>query len=361
MSLSDSKGKLTQESSRPGASAVHRQQREARKKEVVLKKLRKAASLGYSPAEHEELALALSNKDKMKEMYFSDLLESAREAVEEVRKEKSDHRGGIRNVQEQQTCMAGIAREAHRVKTIEAKLAFRTLRTPRWQRVAQLMHTYVRNFEYGAFHAAIFIGDTVLEWNDSSLVIPQAVCKTEWALCSSVHSHDKGSVKAVLGSPVPVRASGEQTNQHFDSIVEKLEGIRKEKELLIEELVEVAVRYNTKHHYGVISNNCQHFVKDCLSVIGIPDDKFPFEGKVRELADILVQGGPNNTLSSDFPTHEELNSHVESHIHEMTKADIEFCICLYHLFHAFDGDRECLDQNCQEKTLHEALNKISSL
>ena len=357
MPLSKIKIKKAQtEGDGPDASTAAKQKRESQKKEYVLKKLKKAEQLDLSAEQQEQMALNLSSEAKMKEEYFGDLLKSAREAVEEVRKEKEEHKGGIRNRQEQQVCMIGIAKEAYQVKTIEVQLAFRTLRTSRWQRIAELIHRYVKNFEYGAFHAAIIIGDTVLEWNDSSLVIPQRLSDTEWAFRNSVHTYEAGSMTAELGSPVPLRATDEETEKHFHCIIEKIEGIRKEKELLVEALVEVAVRYNTKFHYGIISNNCQHFVKDCLEVLGTPNEKFPFSQRVKELADKLVRGG-QNTMSDDFATHEELSSYVAANLPQMTVPDIEYCLCLYHLFHAFQGNPKCSNATCRASQLEEELEK----
>ena len=247
--------KARAETSRPDASAVAAQERETDRKELVMKRLRKAKDLELSPQQQEEMAVTLCNETRMKETYFRHLSQCTQDAVEEVRREKTFHRGGIRNTQEQNTCMNTIHKEVYRVKALEVKLAFRTLRTEKWQRVAELIHRHVKTFEYGAFHAAIIIGDTVLEWNDSSLVIPRRFSETEWAFWSTVHTHDRERM-----SPVPVRANDQETNKHFECIIEKIEGIRQEKELLIQALVEMAVCYNTKLHYGVISNNCQHFV-----------------------------------------------------------------------------------------------------
>lgn len=360
MPLSKLKAKKGQvETSGPDASVVAAQKRENDKKEMVMKRLRKVKHLKDCSEQHGKMAMDLSNETRMKLKYFGHLLQCTEEAVEEVRRERGHHRGGIRNTQEQQSCMRSIHNEAHRVKAVEVKLAFRTLSTPRWQRVAQLIHKYVKNFEYGAFHAAIIIGDTVLEWNDSSLVIPRQFTETEWAFWSSVHVQDTESTTTMLGNPVPVRVSDQVTNEHFECIVQKIDDIRKEKELLIEALVDTAVRYNTKLHYDVLSNNCQHFVRDCLSVIGIPGDvKYPFEGKLKELADLLLKDGAQNTVSNDFATHEELSSYVKSNLEEMTQADMEYCICLYHLFHAFkEEEGECLDEMCQETNLAGAIER----
>ena len=345
--------KARAETSRPDASAVAAQERETDRKELVMKRLRKAKDLELSPQQQEEMAVTLCNETRMKETYFRHLSQCTQDAVEEVRREKTFHRGGIRNTQEQNTCMNTIHKEVYRVKALEVKLAFRTLRTEKWQRVAELIHRHVKTFEYGAFHAAIIIGDTVLEWNDSSLVIPRRFSETEWAFWSTVHTHDRERM-----SPVPVRANDQETNKHFECIIEKIEGIRQEKELLIQALVEMAVCYNTKLHYGVISNNCQHFAKDCLSAIGKSGDEKQFEGKVGELVDLLIKGGAQNTVPGDFATHEELNSHVMANLEQMTEADMEYCLCLYHLFHAFkEKESECSDRTCQEKNLEEALER----
>ena len=63
-------------------------------------------------------------------------------------------------------------------------------------------------------------------------------------------------------------------------------------------------------------------------------------------------------MSSDFATHEELSSYVKSNLEEMTQADMEYCICLYHLFHAFmEEEGEFSDKMCQETNLAEAIER----
>ena len=337
------------------ASTVARQEREVDKKEVVLNRLRKQ-KLGLSEAELEEMALNLSNTERMKQRYFTDMLQSLQEAVGVVQKEK-ESRTEIRNQREQKTCMRGIAKEAYRVKTVEVKLALCTLRTRRHQALAELINKYVRHFEYGAFHAAIIIGDIVLEWNDSNLVIPRHQSHSQWIFRGSVHSHKEGSMQGVLGEPVPVRASREETEEGFARIIDNLEHIRMEKEVLVDVLVEVAVCYNTKHEYGILSNNCQHFVKDCLKVIGSSRDSTPFEGKVKVLVDHLTREGVNSTVTDDFATHEELDAYIDTHFSEMTVADLEYCICLYHLFHAFDDVSECPKPSCKADHLQKTLTQ----
>ena len=343
------------EASGSGATAAARQQREDENKEKVLKRLKKT---DIPPAEHDELALVLSNEERMKRRYFGDLLGSAQEAVEEVRRGKATHRGGIRTFREQKTCMEDIAKEVHRVKTIEVELAFSKLNSQMWEKVARMIHKYVKRFEYGAFHAAITIGNIVLEWNNTSLVIPRKRSDTTWLFRSSVHSREEGS-EGMLCDPVPVRASAQETDEHFDHIVQSIDEIRKEKEVLVDELVRVAVNYNTKLHYDVLANNCQHFVRDCLHILGSPQESLPFEGKVRELADHLVRGRSTPAvMCNDFATHEELDVHVRSHMHEMTVEDMEYSICLYHIFHAFGGDpTKCSLGACYKNDLEQTLEK----
>ena len=339
------------------ASTRARERRKVDKKEIVLKRLRKHRDLSLTPEDLEQMALDLSDKERMKRRFFRDIQSSAQEAVMAVGRESRDRNGEIRNQKEQKSFMTAVAREAYQLKTIEVQLALCTLRTRRLQYVVELIHKYVKHFDYGAFHAAIIINGIVLEWNDGNLVIPRPASQTQWTFCSSVHSHDQGSMAAVLGEPVPPRAGATETNQHFERIIEKIKDICTEKEILIDTLVEVAVRYNTKHEYGILSNNCQHFVGDCLRVIGGTEDRFPFEGQVKELVELLVKDGTRNTITDDFATHEELDAYVTEHLSEMTVEDMKYCICLYHLFHAFREAPECDELTCQLKILETKLEQ----
>ena len=340
------------------ASSAARQRRETKKKELVLMKLRKQKTYEHCTAEElEAMALDLISEERMKQRYFGDLLRCNTEAVEAVANEK---RETIRNQGELQVCMENITREVYQVAAVEVQLALCTLQTHRVQHLAQLFNRYVRQCHYGAFHAAIIINGIVLEWNDSSLVIPRRSSETQWAFKATVHAHAQESASASL-QPVPVRAGATETNQHFDHIIEKIDGIRMEKVVLINALVEVAVRYNTKFKYGVFSNNCQDFVKDCLVVIGIDKETVPFEGQIKGLVEQLVKEGATNKVTDNFATHEELDLHIMENITDMTGEDMKYYICLYHVFHTFKDAVPCQKESCQLETLQLKLESSRGL
>ena len=339
-----------------GASDIARNERKIDKKEVVLKRLRKQQQkLGLRAEELEEMALDLSDKDRMKKKYFSELLEYLDNAVDAVQEEKKTCTE-IRNTREQNTRMQDIAREAYRIQTVEVKLALCTLRTRNVQKLAEKVNKYIKRFEYGAFHAAININGIVLEWNSSNLVIPCPQSQSQWIFERTVHNQEEGGIKGVVGESVPVRAGKDATREHFEHIIERLDEIRMEKEALIDALVEVAVRYNTKYEYGILSSNCQHFVCDCLHVIGYPEDKLPFGGQIKTLVDHLMKAGA--TTTEDFATHEDLDQYIDTlGIFEMTVEDMEYYICLYHLFHAMEDIPEDHMQSCKIGTLQERVKE----
>lgn len=350
-SVSRSKGTGGRAAAAGSMRTEAREERQGRIKALVLKKLQKANYLNIPSEQHEELALTLSSETRMRETYFADLLGMARDAVETVREEKKFHEEGIRTMEQQKTCADTIALETGRVQSIQVKLALAMLGETWKQRVADLIHRHFRSFQYGAFHAAIIVGDIVLEWNDSSLVIPRKIPTHKWLFYSSVHS----SVETTsAGNPLPLRATGEETNKHFDLTIDKIDGIRMEKEILIDALVKAAVTYNTKYNYDIVSNNCQNFARDCLKTLGIVKERFPFEGQVKELASLLVNEGPRKTACRDFATHEELDEHIATQMEEMTRADLQYCICLYHIFHQ---GVECSNQNCRLASLQNTLEK----
>ena len=344
------------------ASSAAKERRETKNKELVLKKLRKQKFYEHcTPEELDAIALDLISEERMKQRYFGKLLKCNAEAVEAVEHEKRDE---IRNRGEQEICMEKVAREVYEVANVEVQLALCELKTHRAQNLVQVFNRYVKKCHYGAFHAAILINGIVLEWNDSSLVIPRRASETQWVFHASVHTHAQGSASASL-QPIPVRAGATKTSEHFDRIIEKIDGIRMEKEALIDELVKVAVSYNTKHKYGVFSNNCQHFVKDCFYVIGIDKETHPFEGQMKELVDQLVREGATDKVTDNFATHEELDAHVMENISEMTAEDAKYYICLYHVFHTyknrFEDSAECQREFCQLRNLQQRLESCRGL
>ena len=145
-----------------------------------------------------------------------------------------------------------------------------------------------------------------------------------------------------------MRAGAAETGQHFDTIVEQLTNIKMEKEQLVDELVAVAVRYNTKFTYGLFSSNCQYFVRDCLHVMGIRDKEELFDGRLRDHAAVLMKEGLKGC--EEFNSHQDLDDYVRENLQDMNQSELEFCLCHYLIFHAFQKASPKEAWQCQSHT-----------
>lgn len=303
-----------------------------------VKKSLRASQPDLGPNEITELAECLVDEEKMKVRWFSHLLRETEAAVEVLQEECRDFPEGYRNRAEQE-----LGRERltliNRVEKLEVKLLLYQLGDGGMlQSIATAFNRYLHNFRYGPHHAALLIGNILLDWNDSSLVIPTVtdnVDEDALILATNVHEENEREGAAVIVSQAPIQAGAECMGRVFEKQIQVVGEISREKQTLITELVRTAVAYNQKHEYGVLSNNCQHFVVDALEVLGITDPAEAFRGRLRQHAELLTQRGRDDRVA-EFNTHQALDSHVEANIGTMSRDDLEFCYCHYLLFHAWN-------------------------
>ena len=336
-----SKSKKRQTDDNKMSSQEERRQEELR--ECVRKKL-----LKFGQSEQlEESVLALSDCREMKETYFRSLLKEMDDAVAAVADEKKAHELGIRNLPQKQGCIRRLTNEFDNVQNVEVRLVLCQLNGALVQNLASTMHRFVKRFDYGPYHAALIIDDVVLEWNDSSLVIPRRNTEEDdWISERNVHHPWGGSTNSLRD--LPVRAEADKTRQHFDIIVEEIKHITMEKLQLIDALAEVAVQYNTKHTYGLFSNNCQHFVRDCLHVLGITNMEEVF--RLEDHKVILNKEGLKGSKCEEFNSHQTLDDYVKENLQNMNESELELCICHYLHFHTFQKASPKEAWRCQSHT-----------
>lgn len=152
---------------------------------------------------------------------------------------------------------------------------------------------------------------------------------------------------------VPLQYEAGVDSQVVATSFDTIKDITREKDQLIDELADLCVRYNTKMHYGVFTNNCQQFVRDVLTVLGIMDPESVFRGKLKQHSALVIARDKKEAIV-EFNSHQELDQHVrEQGVDNMSPDDLEFAYCHYLLFHTW-GQRfpnedawRCTPGECQ--------------
>jgi hypothetical protein len=120
--------------------------------------------------------------------------------------------------------------------------------------ISSLLLKAVNKFPpHGFIHTAIAVGTTIIEWNNSSLVVPRG-CYSGGAMLA----FDLPSIKQ---ADVPKA---------------------------IENLGELMEHFNSTQYYNNINNNCQHFTYKCLDALGI---KTEFTGVMKEYVESVAKNG----------------------------------------------------------------------
>ena len=313
----------------------------------VQRSLMKANPELYPSEKAMRWAEILVDKEKTKSVFFRHLIKEQRKATKEAKKQiKSDariyDRQGFRNTKEKKTAEDLVSKGLRKAGNLRVRLLLCELQQEDWKKgVLQTVNRHLKQFQYGPFHVALQIGDTVLEWNTLSVVFPRRVDNAggdeNSIFASDVHHKDE--LAATGFEQIDVRAGAEATQMgytnHLNSIVE----LGERREILLDELARVVVLYNRKYEYGLFSCNCQHFVTDVLEVLGIKDMEL-FQGKLRvkQHLDLLKMRGTSVPFY-EFNSHADLDKYIRDNFDKLSDDDLEFCHCHYLLFHAWQKKR----------------------
>ena len=186
-------------------------------------------------------------------------------------------------------------------------------------------------YMFAPLHVGLIIGDVVVEWYDSGLVVPTIVPAPGAGTCMTYEGETVDYMQEAT------RKMSLAHQQYLD-VPQKLGIIywsRDEMEGLLDQLVDVIVDYNSRRKYNAVSCNCQHFVKDTLQALKIkkiPESVIPkFEGNLKAYIEGL-QGGKPKMVS--FTSHAELDRYVEKNREFLNTQEKEYCVCKYFEFHA---------------------------
>ena len=270
----------------------------------------------------------LTNPQKLFENFFSGIIyDAAESAVYEILDESNADL--CTSLEFSEAAKRGEHRFAH-VCSLPLKLLLTPLK--RGRRVANTF-TSLLEMQYGPLHVALQVGNVILEWNDSSLVTPYLCAYedekmrldmqplSEWVEYTDTH-HSKLKEAA--------------DKRDFPEQIELIYTVASEKAGLIDRLIDVIVKYNKHYYYNLFDRNCQHFVSDALTALGV-DKPIELAGGLKDYYKKIVQGR-TPSVQEKFKTHSELDNYVQqlkrgNRVAHIPQHDLEFILALYFRFH----------------------------
>lgn len=311
-----------------------------------------------------QLARLLMNPEAIKTKYFGHIVEKITKCRLDASEDANDlaRSGNFRNIREKNAAKERIVYERKCVSEVNVKLLWIELdQNTAVQFAANVLCPQLnKTFAYGPFHVALLVDDVMLEWSNTSLVIPY-------------HTRDpRAIIAATIGEPLELSAQLEASLRNpallrsFLSEAKEIVSTAENKIHLIDQLCEIIARYNKKQTYGIFSNNCQHFANDVLTGIGMEKDAEIFKGKSKALAETVMAGFGKKVLDNhaEFNSHEELNRHVTDSGEELSREELEFCQLHYLLFHAWskkcpeNDEWRCNEKECKLGLVEDRLRGI---
>lgn len=236
-------------------------------------------------------------------------------------------------------------RATRRLEPPRIKLHLFELRRP----ISRFFSKFSKIFalKYGPLHAAVQVGDVMLEWGTSSLVIPERYDPGDTVFQTDLKNKSTAAKVAMdMQSRLADAVQKMDYNEQLDIQFEATKGV----EEMIEKIKEVIVKYNRFRYYKVVVCNCQTFVNDILKEIGAKNVPGSLTGKLKDYFYCLTTK-KSKGMPSDFSTHESLDEYVRSQdLKKLTQHDKEYLLCLYFQFHlqAMKTDKDPEEQCCVE-------------
>ena len=259
-----------------------------------------------------ESARVLSDRELMWTQYFSGMLDDCVEVVEESLEEPPS----LRSLE--------VSMHDRRVKQRNDRacdLPVKVFLTP-LQRCGSSINMFASFLEmiFGPFHASLRVGQVILEWDDSSLVIPRHCDHAERLIKVNVESYSRWT------ESIGQREIKEEVEQVFV--------IASKKKEMLDKLIDKVVEYNRSYAYNLFTRNCQHFVMDCLNALGV---NYPeqLKGDLRDYYKKLkIRLSPSVSSSTKLKTHRDLDEYVKKiDLRSLTPHDLEYILALYFRFH----------------------------
>ena len=183
------------------------------------------------------------------------------------------------------------------------------------------------NWNYGAFHSFLSLNGLILEWNDSSLVIPhldfEKMVYYSYEIKDGFLWRILKSIKNGLINIVNFITSFITKSWHIKDIVER------ELDIICQECVD----FNTNRFYGFTSINCQFFVDTILKGIGA---ELKFEGEMeREINYFKKNGELDFTFREHkFNTRKQLDDYAKLHFFSLKNDERKLLFLFKNTFEA---------------------------
>ncbi len=310
--------------------------------------------------QYKERARQLTDKKEL-QAEFSHLMDEAYEGYARETKEESEACDDKMNSSEVRYAITRAGVRHKEASKLPIKLL---LRHVHHKPPSRLTRTFSVLFamKYGPLHAAIQVGDIIMEWNNCSLIIPEQMEYPQRIFETDLSNETEGARIAAKLQPKMNDAIREvKYNQQIDLKFDEMVGWQ----IMLENLKDLIVKYNRYYRYNLFSRNCQTFVNDAMEAMGAKDIHTKFTGKLHNyFKDIKAQ--KTIGLPTEFLSHDKLDRYIISaNISKLTQHDKEYLLCLYFQFHLRDiddgGDDKCLEPNCQMSKLEAELNDAQPL
>jgi hypothetical protein len=219
--------------------------------------------------------------------------------------------------------------------------------------------------------AALQVGDYVYEWNKAGLVVPMEyrqvatrplllspVNLTESDWCSKIDKM-KDKAQESIEKSMDEGDYSMQIQLHFD--------LTEKRDELLNKFILTVLDFNRHKEFSSMWCNNHHFLKAAMKSLGIrkpPKLSVNIAGHIGSLR-------PSKAISrKQINNHQELDAVVsELDNGNLSRADIEFLIAKYFLYHVADWEREppseeeweCALPNCRQQKLTEELGERTSI
>ena len=291
----------------------------------------------------KEVAQHLISKEQIMSVCFGSLVERlAKTAIEEnLTEEKCDFTTSYEESKAQERC------ENHFTKLYDLplKLILTPLRVK--GRIISKFASLLE-MQFGPLHVALQVGNVILEWNDTSLVVPHSAEHDDQLMKTDVrHLTDWVSFTS---KEVP-RVREAIWTLDYQKQIELIYHVTAEKRRLLDNLVEVIVTYNRQCYYDLIRRNCQHFVTDALKSLGV-SKPVEFTGGLGEYFQAL-KCGKSHSLHAKFTDHSHLDRYVmeieqTGAMDKLSMNDLEYLLAQYFRYHLEQKSRFQLDNKDAE-------------
>ena len=320
----------------------------------VVAKLRKLED--YKTKTDEELrqtARELTDKNELR-AYFSHLTTGAFEQYSDEIADEADL--SIRHSFELELAQS---RAIRRLEIPSVKLFLFELKSP----ISRFLSRFSRVFalKYGPLHAAIQVGDVMLQWGTDSLVIPDKDDPADQIFRTDIkHTTCIAQVAEKIKPQVAQAVKDSDNKKQIDLQFDLTVGV----EDMLDKIKKVIVQYNRYHYYNVVLCNCQTFVNDVMEAIGAKNIPKTLTGKLKEYFEKLTTE-KSKLIPPNISTHEDLDEFVKGFdLSSATQHDKEYLLCLYFQFHLEamktdkDPTEECQVKGCQMPEIELQLQEM---